>query len=116
MEAILPQRAPKKQEAIGMFPKEAQDAVFMPPEQRTPMHGKCTIAAPADPHGCRLATACAEKRNSATPSESELAKFDHLNLPIRRCGSNDDASGNAPPTYLLSKGSGMRRKKCSRDS
>jgi hypothetical protein len=108
MEVILAKaRTEKTQEAIGMFPKEAQDAVFMPAEQRTPMQWQMYYrSASRFPSDATLATGLrGEAKQRYSELKAELAKFDHLkpsDPPVAEAMM--DASGSAPPTYLLSKG------------
>jgi len=108
MEEILATaRTEKTKEAIGMFPKEAQDAVFMPPEQRTPMQWQMYYrSASRFPSDAALATGLrGDAKQRYAELKAKLAKFDYLkpaDPPVAEAMM--DASGNAPPTYLLSKG------------
>jgi hypothetical protein len=108
MEEILATaRTEKTKEAIGMFPKEAQDAVFMPAEQRTPMQWQMYYrSASRFPSDAALATGLrGEAKQRYAELKAQLAKFDHLkpaDPPVAEAMM--DASGNAPPTFLLSKG------------
>ena len=108
MEEILaPVRVKQTQDAIGMFPKEAQEAVFMPAAQRSPMqwqmYYRSASRLPSD--------ADLEKRLRGDPKEryvalkKELARFDNLKpMEPGVAESMIDASRTAPPTFVLSKG------------
>jgi hypothetical protein len=108
MEEILATaRTEKTKEAIGMFPKEAQDAVFMPAEQRTPMQWQMYYrSASRFPTDSTLATGLrGEAKQRYAELKAQLAKFDHLkpaDPPVAEAMM--DASSSAPPTYILSKG------------
>jgi hypothetical protein len=90
-----------------MFPKEAQDAVFMPAEQRTPMQWQMYYrSASRFPTDAALATGLrGEAKQRYAELKAELAKFGHLkpaDPPVAEAMM--DASSKAPPTFLLSKG------------
>ena len=106
-EIIAKARIDKTKEGIGMFPKEAQDAIFTPPEQRTPMQWQMYYrSASRFPTDAVLAAGLrGEAKQRYADLKIELAKFDHLkpaDPPMAE--SMLDASRNAPPTYILSKG------------
>jgi hypothetical protein len=108
MEEILaPVRVKKTQDAIGMFPKEAQDAVFMPAAQRTPMQWQMYYRS-----GSRLPSDAdlekslrGEAKDRYAELKKELAKYDSLK-PAEPANTEAmiDASREAPPTFVLSKG------------
>jgi hypothetical protein len=108
MEEILaPVRVMKTQDAIGMFPKEAQEAVFMPAAQRSPMQWQMVHrSASRLPSDAELERSLrGEVRQRYADLKKELAAFDHLrpaDPPVTE--AMIDASREAPPTYVLSKG------------
>ncbi|HEY6393237.1 MAG TPA: DUF1549 and DUF1553 domain-containing protein, partial [Bryobacteraceae bacterium] len=108
MEEILVQaRIEKTKEGIGMFPKEAQDAIFTPPEQRTPMQWQMYYrSASRLPTDSAVATGLrGDAKQRYASLKSELAKFDSLKPADPPMAETMlDASGNAPATYILSKG------------
>jgi len=94
-------------EDIGMFPKEAQEAVFTPAEQRTPMqwqmYYRSASRLPSNRELERALKGGAKQRYADL--QKELAQFDNLkpaDPPVAEAML--DASGNAPPEYVLSKG------------
>jgi hypothetical protein len=108
MEAILaPVRIEKTKEGIGMFPKEAQEAIFTAPEQRTPMQWQMYYrSASRLPTVSELERALrGEAKQNYADLKKELAKYDSLkpaDPPIAE--AMRDAGREAPPTFLLSKG------------
>jgi hypothetical protein len=106
-EIIAKARVDKTREGIGMFPKEAQDAIFTPAEQRTPMQWQMYYrSASRLPTDAALAAGLkGEAKQRYADLRTELAKFDHLKPPDPPVAETMlDASRNAPPTYILSKG------------
>jgi hypothetical protein len=106
-EIIAKARVDKTREGIGMFPKEAQDAIFTPAEQRTPMQWQMYYrSASRLPTDAALAAGLkGEAKQRYADLRTELAKFDHLKPPDAPVAETMlDASRNAPPTYILSKG------------
>ena len=108
MEAILaPVRVKKTQDSIGMFPKEAQEAVFLPAADRSPMQWQMFYrSASRLPSDADLEKALRgdEKQRFADLKE-ELAAFDNLKPAQPPVGeSMIDASPESPPTFVLSKG------------
>ena len=100
-------RAERLKEDIGMFPKEAQDAVFTPPEQRTPMQWQMYYrSASRLPSNRELERALkGDAKQRYADLQKELAKFDNLkpaDPPVAE--AIFDASRNAPPEYVLFKG------------
>jgi Protein of unknown function (DUF1553)/Protein of unknown function (DUF1549)/Planctomycete cytochrome C len=108
MEDILaPARVERLKEDIGMFPKEAQDAVFAPPEQRTPMQWQMYYrSASRLPSNRELEKALrGDAKQRYAELQKELAQFDNLkpaDPPVAEAML--DASRNAPPEFILSKG------------
>ncbi len=108
METILAKaRTDKTREGIGMFPKEAQDAIFTPPEQRTPMQWQMYYrSASRLPTDDQLAAGLrGEAKQRYADLKSELTKFNYLkpaDPPVAE--AMIDASRDAPATYILSKG------------
>jgi hypothetical protein len=108
MEEILaPERIAKTKDSIGMFPKEAQDAVFMPAEQRSPMqwqmYYRSASRLPSDADVAKSLKGEAKQRYGEL--KQELVKFDSLKPvtpPVAE--AMIDGSPEAPPTYILSKG------------
>jgi len=108
MEEILAAvRVERMKQAIGMFPKEAQDAIFTAPEQRTPMQWQIYYRSAS-----RLPSIAdlekhipAEAGNRYAELLKELAEYDFLKPPDPPVAETmADGSRNAPPTFLLSKG------------
>jgi hypothetical protein len=106
-EILEPVRLKKTQDAIGMFPKEAQEAVFMPAAQRSPMQWQMYYRS-----GSRLPSDAdlerslrGEAKDRYAELKKELAKYDSLK-PVESAMTEAmiDASREAPPTYVLSKG------------
>jgi hypothetical protein len=108
MEAILaPVRVEKTKLSIGMFPTEAQDAIFTAPGQRTPMQWQMYYRSAS-----RLpSTAAIEKELTGQAKEryaelkKDLAKFDNLKPaepPVAE--AMIDSGPVAPPTFILAKG------------
>ena len=100
-------RAERLKEDIGMFPKEAQDAVFTPPEQRTPMQWQMYYrSASRLPSNRELERALkGDAKQRYADLQKELAKFDNLkpaDPPVAE--AIFDGSRNAPPEYVLFKG------------
>ena len=108
MEEILASvRADKIREDIGMFPKEAQDAVFTPPEQRTPMQWQMYYRSVSRlPTDAQLeASLRGELKQRYAELKKELAKYDALKPADPLVAEvMIDASAQAPPTFILSKG------------
>jgi hypothetical protein len=108
MQEILgPVRMERTKEGIGMFPKEAQDAVFTPPEQRTAMQWQMYYrSASRLPSDADLEKALkGEAKQRYADLKKEIAKFDALkpaDPPIAE--AMIDGSRNAPATFVLSKG------------
>jgi hypothetical protein len=108
MEEILaPVRVKKTQDSIGMFPKEAQDAVFMPAADRSPMqwqmYYRSASRLPSDADLEKILRGEAKERYAAL--KTELVKFESLK-PVEQGVAEGmiDASRSAPPTFVLSKG------------
>jgi hypothetical protein len=108
MEEILaPVRIAKTQDSIGMFPKEAQEAVFMPASQRSPMQWQMVHrSASRLPSDAELEKSLrGETKQRYADLKKELAAFDRLKPAEPLVGeAMIDASRNAPPTFMLSKG------------
>jgi mono/diheme cytochrome c family protein len=108
MEAILaPVRVQRLKEDIGMFPKEAQDAVFTPAEQRTPMQWQMYYRSASRLPGTREMERAlkGEAKERYAELQKQLAQFDSLKPaepPVAE--AMIDASRNAPPEFVLSKG------------
>jgi len=108
MEAILaPVRETQTHNNIGMFPKEAQDAVFMPAGKRDPMQWQIYYrSAGRLPSDAVLEKSLkGEAKDRYAELKKELAKFDALkpaDPPVAE--AMIDASRSAPPTFVLSKG------------
>jgi hypothetical protein len=108
MEEILaPVRVTKTQDSIGMFPKEAQEAVFMKASERSPMQWQMVHrSASRLPSDAELEKSLrGEAKQRYADLKKELAQFDRLR-PTEPLVTEAmiDASRNAPPTYMLSKG------------
>jgi hypothetical protein len=108
MEEILaPVRVKKTQDAIGMFPKEAQEAVFLPASDRSPMQWQMVHrSASRLPSDADLEKSLrGEAKQRYAELKKELSAFDHLK-PAEPAVAEAmiDAGRLAPPTFLLSKG------------
>jgi hypothetical protein len=106
-ELLASVRNERLKEDIGMFPKEAQEAVFTPAEQRTPMQWQMYYrSASRLPSNRELERALkGDAKQRYADLQKELAQFDKLkpaDPPVAEAML--DASGNAPPEYILSKG------------
>jgi hypothetical protein len=106
-ELLASVRNERLKEDIGMFPKEAQEAVFTPAEQRTPMQWQMYYrSASRLPSNRELERALkGDAKQRYADLQKELAQFDNLNPtdpPVAEAML--DASRNAPPQYILSKG------------
>ena len=106
-ELLASVRTERLKEDIGMFPKEAQDAVFTPAEQRTPMQWQMYYrSASRLPSNRELERALkGDARQQYADLQKELAKFDGLkpaDPPVAEAML--DAGRSAPPEYILSKG------------
>src|SRR5579862_9271199 len=106
-ELLASVRTERLKEDIGMFPKEAQEAVFTPPEQRTPMQWQMYYrSASRIPGNRELERALkGDAKQRYADLQKELAQFDNLkpaDPPVAE--AIFDASRNAPPEYILSKG------------
>src|SRR5215831_16839167 len=93
--------------AIGMFPKEAQEAIFTPPEKRTPMqwqtYYRSASRLPKDTALEKSLTGEAEERYNAL--KKELSQYDSIKPPDPPVAEvMMDQGREAPPTYLLAKG------------
>lgn len=108
MEEILaPVRTEKLKDSIGMFPKEAQEAVFTAPEKRTPMQWQMYYrSASRMPSQRELERALkGDAKQQYTELQKQLAQFDNLkpaDPPVAE--AIFDASRTAPPEFILSKG------------
>src|SRR5579862_6398918 len=106
-ELLAPARIAKTKDSIGMFPKEAQDAVFTPAEQRSPMqwqmYYRSASRLPSDNEVARSLKG--EPKQQYAALKEELAKFDSLK-PVEPPVAEVmiDASSTAPPMHILSKG------------
>jgi mono/diheme cytochrome c family protein len=106
-EILEPARVAKTKDSIGMFPKEAQDAVFTPADQRTPMqwqmYYRSASRLPSDNDVARSLKGDDKARYAEL--KTELAKFDSLK-PAEPAVAEVmiDASTTAPPMHILSKG------------
>ena len=94
-------------QAIGMFPKEAQDAVFTPPEQRTAMqwqmYYRSASRLPNDAALEKLLKGDAKERYAAL--KKELAQYDSIkpaDPPVAEVMV--DQGREAPATHVLAKG------------
>ncbi|HWY46476.1 MAG TPA: PSD1 and planctomycete cytochrome C domain-containing protein [Bryobacteraceae bacterium] len=100
-------RVERLKEDIGMFPKEAQDAVFTPPEQRTPMQWQMYYrSASRLPSNRELERALkGDAKQQYADLQKGLAQFDSLkpaDPPVAE--AIFDGSRNAPPEFVLFKG------------
>src|SRR5207237_8694502 len=93
--------------AIGMFPKEAQEAVFTPPEERTAMqwqmYYRSASRLPKDAALEKSLKGDAKERYAAL--KKDLAQYDSIkpaDPPIAQI--MDDQGREAPATYVLAKG------------
>ncbi len=108
MEAILaPARVEKTKGAIGMFPKEAQEAIFLAPEQRSPMqwqmYYRSASRLPSDELVAKSLKGEAAERFAAL--KKELAKFDDLKPAEPDVAeAMVDEGKAAPATFILAKG------------
>jgi hypothetical protein len=108
MEEILkPVRAESLKTNIGMFPKEAQEAIFLEPEQRNAMQWQMYYRSrsrlPSDAVLAKMLKGEAKERYAGL--KKQLASYDHLKPaepPVAE--AMIDQGRVAPPTYLLSKG------------
>jgi hypothetical protein len=106
-EVLAPARFEKTKESIGMFPKEAQDAVFTPAVERTPiqwqMYYRSASRLPSDAEVAKGLKGEAKQRYAEL--KNELAKYDSLKPADPSVAEvMMDASREAPATYILSKG------------
>jgi hypothetical protein len=100
-------RVAQTKESIGMFPKEAQDAVFTPPEQRTAMQWQIYYrSAQRLPLEAGIARGLkGEAKTKYDALKTELAQYDSIKPPDPPVGeSMIDQAREAPATYILSKG------------
>jgi len=93
--------------AIGMFPKEAQDAIFTPPDERTPMqwqtYYRSASRLPKDAALEKSLTGEAKERYIAL--KKELGQYDSIKPPDPPVAEvMVDQGREAPPTYILAKG------------
>jgi hypothetical protein len=100
-------RVSQTRQAIGMFPKEALDAVFLAPEQRTAMqwqiYYRSASRLPADDALEKLLKGDAKERYAAL--KTELAQYDSIRPGAPPVGQiMVDQGREAPPTYILAKG------------
>jgi len=108
MSALLDEaRLEKTKEAIGMFPKEAQDAVFTPPEKRTSMQWQMFYrSAQRLPTDAQLAKGLKDSAKEQYDAlKKELAQYDSIKPaepPVAEIMV--DQAREAPPTFILSKG------------
>jgi hypothetical protein len=100
-------RAEVTKNAIGMFPKEAQEAVFTPPEKRTAMqwqmYHRSASRLPKDAALEKGLKGEAKERYAAL--KKELAQYDSIkpaDPPVAQ--SMVDQGRDAPATYILAKG------------
>ncbi|MBZ5619149.1 MAG: PSD1 and planctomycete cytochrome C domain-containing protein [Acidobacteriia bacterium] len=108
MQNVLQQaRLDRTKEAIGMFPKEAQEAVFTPPEQRTPMqwqwYYRSASRLPTDAAIEKTLKGDAKDRYAAL--KKDLAQNDAMkpaDPPVAEVMV--DQGREAPPTHVLAKG------------
>jgi Protein of unknown function (DUF1553)/Protein of unknown function (DUF1549)/Planctomycete cytochrome C len=108
MSSILDEiRLAKTRDAIGMFPKEALDAVFTAPEQRTAMqwqmYYRSASRLPADEALEKALQGEAKARYAAL--KKELAQYDAIKPaapPVAQIMI--DQGREAPPTHILAKG------------
>ena len=106
-EILAPARTERLKEDIGMFPKEAQEAVFTPAEKRTPMQWQMYYrSASRMPSTRELERALkGDAKQRYADLQKELAQYDSLkpaDPPVAE--AMFDGSRNAPPEFILSKG------------
>jgi len=94
-------------DAIGMFPKEAQEAVFTPPEQRTAMQWQMYYrSASRLPKDAALEKALkGEAKERYAALKKELAQYDSIkpaDPPVAEVMM--DQGRDAPATHILAKG------------
>jgi hypothetical protein len=94
-------------DAIGMFPKEAQEAVFTPPEQRTAMqwqmYHRSASRLPKDGALEKALKGDVKERYAAL--KKELAQYDSIKPPDPPMAEvMVDQGRNIPPTHVLAKG------------
>jgi hypothetical protein len=108
MEQILATvRHEKTLDSIGMFPKEAQEAVFAAPEKRTPMQWQMYYrSASRLPSDAALAKSLKdEAKEQYERLQAELAKYDHLkpaDPPVAEAMIDNGA--HAPAMHVLAGG------------
>ena len=93
--------------AIGMFPQEAQEAVFTPPEKRTAMQWQMYHrSASRLPKEAALEKALkGDVKDRYAALKKELAQYDSIKPPDPPVGEvMVDQGRDAPPTHLLAKG------------
>ena len=108
MKSLLEEvRVNRTKDAIGMFPKEALDAVFTAPEQRTPMqwqwYYRSASRLPTDAALEKLLKGDVKDRYEGL--KKELAQFDSIkpaDPPVAQVMM--DQGHDAPPTHILAKG------------
>src|SRR5262249_16262581 len=93
--------------AIGMFPKEAQEAIFLAPEQRSPMqwqmYYRSASRLPSDDLVAKSLKGDAAERYAAL--KKELAKYDDLKPAEPDVAEAMVDEGKAAPgTFILAKG------------
>jgi hypothetical protein len=93
--------------AIGMFPKEAQEAIFTPPEKRTPMqwqtYYRSASRLPKDAALEKSLTGEVKERYDAL--KKELGQYDPIKPPDPPVAEvMVDQGREAPPIYILAKG------------
>jgi len=94
-------------DAIGMFPKEAQEAVFTPPEQRTAMQWQMYYrSASRLPKDASLEKALkGDAKERYTALKKELAQYDSIKPPDPPVAEvMMDQGRDAPATHILAKG------------
>jgi len=106
-ELLVPARIAKTKDAIGMFPKEAQDAIFLPADQRSPMQWQMVYRSasrlPTDKEVAKSLKGEAKDQYAAL--STELAKFDSIKPAMPPVAEvMMDADREAPPMHILSKG------------
>jgi hypothetical protein len=106
-EILASVRVERLKEDIGMFPKEAQEAVFTPPDQRTPMQWQMVYrSASRLPSNRELERALkGDAKQRYADLQKELAEFDNLkpaDPPVAE--AIFDGGRAAPPQFILSKG------------
>jgi len=108
MQTLLQQvRIDRTKDAIGMFPKEAQEAVFTRPEQRTAMQWQWYYrSASRLPTDAILEKALkGEAKDRYAALKKELSQFDSIKPADPPVGEiMIDQSREAPPTHILAKG------------